>query len=193
MKARRQNMLWKWCHFQTHFSRIKMFCGRGFEGLRKIQIFFAKCKCIFLFRVIAFSSSNRRSNMAFIKSGEEYSITQRENYFYVCQRERKEIFIFLCMVHEIYFQSVIMKKTCEDDMLSIFPSSATWKCIFPKRSIFSLFIFLLISTSQTIFLPFLLETLPFLCLFLWSWSEEKSIEWNFPFTGYMLSGTLTWI
>lgn len=167
MKARRQNMLWKWCHFQTHFSRIKMLSGRGLrvkknsDFLRKVQMHFpVSCYCFFILKP--------SFKYGFQEKRRKYSITQRENYFYVCQRERKEIFIFLCMVHEIYFQSVIMEKTCEDDMLSIFPSSATWKCIFPKRSIFSLFIFLLISTSQTIFLPFLLETLPFLCFFLWS-------------------------
>lgn len=167
-------MLWKWCHFQTHFSVLKYERWKlGFS--RRVQMHFpVSCYC-FSSPFCLFFLFFEHTKVTF-KKMRKYSIGKD----FLCsslERWRNEIFLS----HMRYFFIVSSWRENTRRWYAVyFASSATWKCIFPKRSIFLYIFSSLISTFQTVFLffHFSSKTLPF--VFAAFKTKRKKWKMKFP-------------
>lgn len=170
-RRRRQNMLWKWCHFQTHFFHIKMLKVGWeveiFRFSRKVQMHFpVSCYC--------FSSPVQ----IWLQEGEA-NIPSREYNFYVCHfNAGKERYLFFYVWHMKYIFNVSSWRKHAEMICCLFSLERDMKVhFFLNEAFFLYFLPSLISTSQTVFLPFLLETLPlFLLLHFFFWGKAKKVQ-----------------
>lgn len=153
--------------FPDTFFRIKML----WEEVWNIKIFSQSANAFSCFVLLLFIP---RSNMTFKKAWRIFH--HRENHFYVCHLnagKNRNIF-FMCGTWNI-FSMCHHEENMRRWYAVYFSSSATWKCIFPKRSIFFIFSRLLSQLLRQFFLPSLLETLPFFlffCALFWSWWKK---------------------
>lgn len=124
----------------------------------------------FLLLLLILHSLYKHTKVTFKKRG-KYFITK---FIYVTLRLRKRYLFFMCRTWNIF--SMCHHEENMQRWYAVyfyFPSSATWKCIFPKQSIFLYFLSSLISTFQTAFSVPFLKLFRSFCFF-WRWEKMEN-------------------
>lgn len=148
-------MLWKWCHFQTHFLVLKY--ERWKLGLsRRVQMHFpVSCYCFsspFLSFFRAHESDFRENEKNILSEGIFYA-----RHFNV---EEKRYLFRMYGTWDIFSLCHHEEKTRDDDMLSILPGARHESAFFLNEAFFFIFSRLLSQLFRQL-LPFFSKTLPF--------------------------------